>query len=227
AVIFDMDGVITDTASEHAEAWRRLFDEYLRERAVRTGEPFVPFDADDDYRRYIDGKGRFDGVRSFLASRGIELPEGYPNDPPDRETICGLGNRKNEMFLENPRPPPRAPSPLAVAPCPRGADTRDRDGRDLREPEHDRGPGRGRTRGPLHGHGRRNRPRCARSPRQAGSGDVRRGRSASRGGPPAGGGGRGRARRRGGRRAGWVRIRGRCRSHWPRGRPAGRWRRRG
>src|ERR687898_3502506 len=85
AVIFDMDGVITDTASVHAEAWKRLFDEYLRERAARTREPFVPFDADGDYRRYVDGKSRFDGVRSFLASRSIKLPEGDPNDPPDRE----------------------------------------------------------------------------------------------------------------------------------------------
>ena len=102
-MIFDMDGVITDTASVHAEAWKRLFDQYLRERADRTGEPFVPFDADNDYRRYVDGKGRFDGVRSFLASRGIEMPEGDPNDPPDRESICGLGNRKNEMFLEHVR----------------------------------------------------------------------------------------------------------------------------
>ena len=114
-MIFDMDGVITDTASVHAEAWKRLFDEYLRERAVRTGEPFVPFDADGDYRRYIDGKGRFDGVRSFLASRRIELPEGDPNDPPDRETVCGLGNRKNEMFLEHLRHHGAQPYPSTVA----------------------------------------------------------------------------------------------------------------
>ena len=115
AVIFDMDGVITDTASVHAEAWKRLFDEYLRERADRTAEPFVPFDADEDYRRYVDGKGRFDGVRSFLASRGIELPEGDPNDPPDRRTICGLGNRKNEMFLEHLRRHGVQPYPSTVA----------------------------------------------------------------------------------------------------------------
>ncbi|HEX6581414.1 MAG TPA: HAD family hydrolase, partial [Actinomycetota bacterium] len=115
AVIFDMDGVITDTTSVHAEAWKRLFDEYLRERADRTGEPFVPFDADEDYRRYVDGKGRFDGVRSFLASRGIELPEGEPNDPPDRRTICGLANLKNEMFLEHIRRHGVQPYPSTVA----------------------------------------------------------------------------------------------------------------
>ena len=115
AVIFDMDGVITDTASAHAQAWKRLFDDDLRERAQRTGEPFVPFDADEDYRRYVDGKPRFDGVRSFLASRGIELPNGDPNDPPDRETVCGLGNRKNEMFLDHLRRHGVEPYPSTVA----------------------------------------------------------------------------------------------------------------
>ena len=118
AVIFDMDGVITDTASVHAQAWKRLFDEYLRERADRPGEPFVPFvpfDADQDYRRYIDGKARFDGVRSFLASRDIELPEGDPSDPPDQGTVCGLGNRKNEMFLEHLRRHGVEPYPSTVA----------------------------------------------------------------------------------------------------------------
>jgi alpha,alpha-trehalase len=98
AVIFDMDGVVTDTATVHLEAWTRLFDEYLRERARTTGEPFRPFEA-DDYRRFVDGKPRYDGVRSFLASRGISLPEGDPSDPPDRETVCGLGNRKDGYFL--------------------------------------------------------------------------------------------------------------------------------
>lgn len=115
AVIFDMDGVITDTASVHAAAWKRLFDAYLRERAQRTGEPFVPFDAGEDYRRYVDGKPRSDGVRSFLASRGIELPEGDPSDPPDRETVCGLGNRKNGMFLEHLREHGAEPYPSTVA----------------------------------------------------------------------------------------------------------------
>jgi alpha,alpha-trehalase len=100
AVIFDVDGVITDTASVHAAAWRRMFDAFLASRARRTDEAFVPFDAEEDYRQFVDGKPRYDGVRSFLASRGIVLPEGDPTDPSDRETVCGLGSRKNELFLE-------------------------------------------------------------------------------------------------------------------------------
>jgi alpha,alpha-trehalase len=98
AVIFDMDGVVTDTATVHARAWARLFDGYLRERARRNGEPFRPFGS-ADYRRFVDGRPRYDGVRSFLASRGISLPEGDPSDPPDRETVSGLGNRKDGYFL--------------------------------------------------------------------------------------------------------------------------------
>lgn len=100
ACLFDLDGVLTDTASVHTRAWKAMFDEYLKARAERTGEEFVPFDAAGDYQRYVDGKRREDGVRSFLASRRIELPEGNPDDPPDAETIHGLGNRKNEMFHE-------------------------------------------------------------------------------------------------------------------------------
>ncbi len=100
AAIFDTDGVITDTASAHAASWKRLFDTYLADRAERAGEPFVPF-THDDYLRYVDGKPRYDGVRSFLASRRIELPEGDPGDDPDRDTVCGLGNRKNLAFLEH------------------------------------------------------------------------------------------------------------------------------
>jgi alpha,alpha-trehalase len=100
AVIFDMDGVVTDTAVVHAATWKRFFDEYLEERGRREGRPWQPFDADDDYRRYVDGKPRYDGVRSFLHSRGITLPEGEPSDPGDRETVCGLGNRKDGYFLE-------------------------------------------------------------------------------------------------------------------------------
>lgn len=94
AVIFDLDGVITDTASVHADAWRALFDGYLEER---EGPGFAPFE-DADYLAYVDGKPRYDGVRSFLESRGIDLAWGSPEDPPDAETVCGLGNRKNDLF---------------------------------------------------------------------------------------------------------------------------------
>jgi len=105
AVIFDLDGVVTQTAAVHAAAWKRLFDAYLAERAGtsagRSGganDPLRPFDLESDYRRYVDGKPRYDGVRDFLASRGIDLPTGDPADPPERETVCGLGNRKNAFF---------------------------------------------------------------------------------------------------------------------------------
>lgn len=98
ACLFDLDGVLTDTASVHKKAWQAMFDDFLRARARRGGEPFVPFDVGADYLRYVDGKKREDGVRSFLASRGIELPDGNPDDGPDAETVFGLGNRKNEMF---------------------------------------------------------------------------------------------------------------------------------
>jgi beta-phosphoglucomutase family hydrolase len=99
ACLFDLDGVLTDTARLHAAAWKQMFDEFLRERSKRTGEPFVPFDPVRDYDEYVDGKPRYDGVRSFLASRGIELPEGDPSDQPTAETVHGLGNRKNELVL--------------------------------------------------------------------------------------------------------------------------------
>jgi alpha,alpha-trehalase len=99
AVIFDMDGVVTDTASVHAQAWARMFDRFLRDRASRSGEAFRPF-TEDDYRRFVDGKPRYDGVRSFLAARGITLAEGNPADPSDAQTVCGLGNRKDRDFLD-------------------------------------------------------------------------------------------------------------------------------
>ena len=99
ACLFDLDGVLTKTATVHAAAWKQMFDGYLRQRARRAGEEFVPFDAAADYGEYVDGKPRYDGVRSFLASRGIELAEGEEDDPPDAETVCGLGNRKNEIVL--------------------------------------------------------------------------------------------------------------------------------
>ena len=100
AVLFDMDGVVTDTARAHAAAWKRLFDEYLRRRADRLHEEFRPFDSRSDYREYVDGKPRGDGIRSFLESRGIELPTGDRDDGPDEETVCGLGNRKDRYFHE-------------------------------------------------------------------------------------------------------------------------------
>jgi beta-phosphoglucomutase family hydrolase len=99
ACLFDLDGVLTQTARVHAAAWKEMFDAFLRKRADQTGEPFVPFDPVKDYDEYVDGKPRYDGVRSFLASRGIELPEGEPSDPPTAETVHGLGNRKNELVL--------------------------------------------------------------------------------------------------------------------------------
>jgi len=98
AILFDLDGVLTDTASVHKRAWKLMFDAYLRNRAERTGEPFVPFDPVGDYQTFVDGKKREDGVRSFLASRSIELPEGKPDDDSGRETVHGLGNHKNDMF---------------------------------------------------------------------------------------------------------------------------------
>jgi beta-phosphoglucomutase family hydrolase len=91
AALFDMDGVLTDTAKVHGAAWKEMFDAFLEPR----GQP--PFDPGRDYEQYVDGKPRYDGVRDFLASRGIELPEGGPDDPPDAETVHGLGNRKNEL----------------------------------------------------------------------------------------------------------------------------------
>jgi beta-phosphoglucomutase family hydrolase len=99
ACLFDLDGVLTQTASTHAAAWKATFDDYLRKTAARTGGLFVPFDVVRDYRDYVDGKTRNDGVRSFLESRGIHLPEGFEDDAPGRETISGLGNRKNERVL--------------------------------------------------------------------------------------------------------------------------------
>jgi beta-phosphoglucomutase family hydrolase len=97
AVLFDLDGVITDTANLHAACWKQMFDEYLEKRAHQKGEAFRPFDFATDYRLYVDGKPRFDGVHDFLSSRGIQLADGDPKDPPQRETVCGLGNRKNDL----------------------------------------------------------------------------------------------------------------------------------
>jgi len=97
ALLFDLDGVLTQTAKVHDKAWKETFDAYLKQR---DGDDFTPFDADADYVEYVDGLPRYDGVRNFLKSRGIELPEGDPSDPPSAETVCGIGNRKNDLVLE-------------------------------------------------------------------------------------------------------------------------------
>jgi beta-phosphoglucomutase family hydrolase len=100
ACLFDLDGVLTKTALVHNAAWEQMFNAYLRDRSARTGESFVPFDPDRDYREYVDGRSRADGVRTFLASRGITLPDGSRDDPAEAETVNGLGNRKNVIFLK-------------------------------------------------------------------------------------------------------------------------------
>ena len=99
ACLFDLDGVLTRTATVHAAAWKQMFDTFLEQHAARTGQPFVPFDPVADYAAYVDGMPRADGVRKFLGSRGITLPEGERDDPPSTETVAGLGNRKNELVL--------------------------------------------------------------------------------------------------------------------------------
>jgi alpha,alpha-trehalose phosphorylase len=103
AVLFDLDGVVTRTARLHAAAWKALFDDFLRRRAEERTEPFVAFDAEADYLVYVDGRPRHEGVRSFLASRGIALPEGSPADAPDAATIYGLGSRKDALFMDRVR----------------------------------------------------------------------------------------------------------------------------
>lgn len=97
AVLFDMDGVLTATAKVHAASWKKMFDDFLKKRSTETGESFTPFDIGTDYKLYVDGKLREEGVSSFLESRSIKLPFGEVGDPPDRETVLGLGNRKNEL----------------------------------------------------------------------------------------------------------------------------------
>ena len=103
AVIFDTDGVLTDTAVVHAAAWERLFDEFLEGRVGAGGEPQPPFDPVDEYLALVDGKPRYDGVRSVLVARGIDLPDGEPDDEPGTETVCGLGNAKDAYFHERVR----------------------------------------------------------------------------------------------------------------------------
>lgn len=98
AVLFDLDGVLTPTAKIHAACWKRVFDNFLEHRAQAEEVPFVPFDIQPDYLLYVDGKPRYPGVESFLASRGIQLPYGDPSAPPNQTTICGLGNSKDRYF---------------------------------------------------------------------------------------------------------------------------------
>ena len=100
ACLFDLDGVLTRTAELHAAAWKQTFDAFLRSRSLAGGETFVPFDAEADYYAYVDGKLRSDGVRSFLAARGIELPEGSPVEPSSVDTVYSLGHAKNELVRE-------------------------------------------------------------------------------------------------------------------------------
>jgi beta-phosphoglucomutase family hydrolase len=100
AWLFDMDGVLTKTADVHAAAWKQAFDAFLLEEGKRTGTTYAPFDIGSDYQKYVDGEPRADGVRNFLAARGITLPEGTDDDPPDARTVAGVGNRKNELVLE-------------------------------------------------------------------------------------------------------------------------------
>ena len=99
ACLFDMDGVVTQTAIVHAAAWKEMFDEFLRDHATRTGTDFVPFDPHADYDAFVDGKPRLDGTRAFLKARDIDLPEGTPDDPPGTPTVYGLSNRKNVLVL--------------------------------------------------------------------------------------------------------------------------------
>jgi beta-phosphoglucomutase family hydrolase len=97
AVLFDLDGVLTSTAKIHSRCWKTMFDDFLARRARKRNENFQPFDPATDYRLYVDGKPRYEGVRGFLASRNISIPEGTPADPPTADTVCGLGNRKDGL----------------------------------------------------------------------------------------------------------------------------------
>jgi len=98
--IFDLDGVVTHTAEVHSRAWKKMFDEYLHEWSKKHDREQAPFDMATDYPHYVDGKPRYQGAKSFFDSRGVELPFGEPSDPPNKETICGLGNRKNEIYRD-------------------------------------------------------------------------------------------------------------------------------
>src|SRR5215213_3424136 len=97
AILFDLDGVLTSTADIHASAWKRMFDDYLQPRAEARGDAFQPFEISTDYKLYVDGRPRYEGVQTFLESRGIKLPRGTVASPPGEETVCGLGNAKDQM----------------------------------------------------------------------------------------------------------------------------------
>lgn len=114
ACLFDLDGVLTPTAVVHRAAWEETFNQYLRQRAERSGEVFTPFDPEQDYHRYVDGRPRADGVRSFLASRGITIDDGLPDDPASVDTVHGIGNRKNVLLLARLREHGVAPYPGSV-----------------------------------------------------------------------------------------------------------------
>ena len=179
AGLFDLDGVLTDTAAVHDEAWKSMFDAFLRERAQRSGQRFVAFDPVADYAQYVDGKPRPDGVRDFLASRGIRLPDGDPDDGPDVETVHGLGNRKNEALLRRIHEQgvevfEGSRRYLAAA-----QDARPASCRGLLQRQHGGGAG-GHRLGPVGGGlDRRHDDRCAGTEGQAGAGHVP-GRSAVR-----------------------------------------------
>lgn len=115
ACLFDLDGVLTPTAEVHKAAWAETFDQFLRAHAERTGSPFVPFDPGDDYHTYVDGRARADGVREFLRSRDLELPEGDHDDPDTVDTVHGLGNRKNTLLLARLRDRGVRPFPGSLA----------------------------------------------------------------------------------------------------------------
>ena len=115
AVLFDLDGVLTSTAKIHARCWKETFDSFLKARSERSGQPFRPFELDIDYKTYVDGKSRYDGVRSFLDSRGISLPQGSPDSPPQEQSVCGLGNRKDQLVEQAIRAGQARSYPGAVA----------------------------------------------------------------------------------------------------------------
>ena len=185
AVVFDMDGVVTQTATVHAAAWKAPVRRLPRgARPSARGEPFRPFDLEADYLPYVDGKARYDGVRDFLASRGIELPLGRPLRPARRRDGLRPGQPQERLLLRVGAEHGVKPFPTTVeliAPAARG---RHRDGHHLGQQEHDRHPGGGRRDRPVRGAGRRRRGRAARPARQARPGGVRRGGAPARRGAP-------------------------------------------